>query len=383
MRSYSCNTSSQYFFTSESVTEGHPDKICDRVADGILDEILKQDPKGHVACECLVTTNLLHLAGEITSKASIDPEQVARNIIRELAYTNKEYGFTDQCQVINSIKEQSRDIARGVEKAAHQIGAGDQGMMIGYATNETPELMPLPIQLAHNLTRRLAQTRKLGELPFLRPDGKSQVTIEYDKGKAIRVDTIIVSAQHDPDIDIENLRSEIKDKVIRPSIPENLLDEKTVIHINPTGRFVIKGPLGDTGVTGRKIMVDTYGAMARHGGGGFSGKDATKVDRSGAYMARYAAKNLVANGMADKLEIQVAYSIGLCDPVSFMVETFGTGKVSDREIVQILKSKFNFQPAAIIEKLELNRPIFGKTTNYGHFGREDHNFLWEKIDLSF
>jgi S-adenosylmethionine synthetase len=373
---------SKFFFTSESVTEGHPDKICDRVADGILDAILEQDPKGHVAGECLVTADLLHLAGEISAKASIDPVGIARHIIKDLGYIESEYGFTHNCKIINSIKEQSADIALGIEKSGHELGAGDQGMVIGFAVSETPEYMPLPIKLAHSLTRRLTEVRKSKELPFLRPDGKSQVTLEYHKGKPVRVNTIIVSAQHNPDIEIDKLRHEIKDRVICHSIPKNLLDDKTIIHINPTDRFVIGGPLGDTGVTGRKIIVDTYGGMARHGGGCFSGKDATKVDRSGAYMARYAAKNLVASGFADKLEIQVAYCIGKGQSVAMMVETFGTGKVSDREITRILKSKFDFRPAAIIEKLELNRPIFGRTTNYGHFGREDEGLAWEKVDLS-
>ncbi len=382
MGANSFKSCSKYFFTSESVTEGHPDKICDLIADGILDAVLKQDPKGHVATECLVTSNLLHLAGEITAKAQINPVHIARDIIKNLGYTKTEYGFTHNCEIINSIKEQSQDIASGIEKSGHELGAGDQGMVNGFAISETSEYMPLSIKLAHALTKRLAELRKSKELSFLRPDGKSQVTLEYHKGKPVRVDTIIVSAQHDPDIDIELVRNEIREKLIPFSIPEGLLDDKTNVHINPVGRFVIGGPLGDTGVTGRKIMVDTYGAMARHGGGCFSGKDATKVDRSAAYMARYAAKNLVASGLADKLEIQVAYCIGLSQPVAMMVETFGTGKISDYEITQILKSKFDFRPAAIIERLELYRPIYGRTTNYGHFGREDEDFPWEKVDLS-
>lgn len=380
------------FFTSESVTEGHPDKIADQISDAILDAIMADDPYGRVACETFVTTGVVFVAGEITTKCYVDIPRLVRETIREIGYTRAKYGFDcDTCAVITSINEQSPDIALGVDHALENkmgaqeeealIGAGDQGMMFGYACDETPELMPLPISLAHLLTRRLTEERKANRMPFLRPDGKSQVTVEYDDtGKPLRVDTVIISTQHHPDISLEELRSQVIEKVIKPTIPANLLDDKTRYLINPTGRFVVGGPQGDTGLTGRKIIVDTYGGMARHGGGAFSGKDPTKVDRSASYMARYMAKNIVAAGLAAKCEIQVAYAIGVAEPVSVAVNTFGTSKIDGDKLIAALRKHFDMRPAAIIKKFDLRRPIYKQTAAYGHFGRTDIDLPWEKTD---
>lgn len=380
-------------FTSESVTEGHPDKIADQISDSVLDAIIEQDPMARVACETAVTTGLVMVMGEITTNCYVDITKIVRETIREIGYTRAKFGFDcDTCAVITSIDEQSPDIAMGVDKALEAktgemsdadieaIGAGDQGMMFGYATNETPELMPLPISLAHRLCRRLTEVRKSRELTYLRPDGKSQVTVEYDGDKPVRIDTVVISTQHKPDIPMETIREGLVEKVIKPVLPEHLVDNKTRILVNPTGRFVIGGPQGDAGLTGRKIIVDTYGGMARHGGGAFSGKDPTKVDRSAAYAARYVAKNIVAAGLAERCEVQLAYAIGVAKPVSIMVETFGTGKIDEEKLVGLVQKNFDLRPAAIIRDLELRKPIYKKVAAYGHFGRIDLGLRWEETD---
>jgi S-adenosylmethionine synthetase len=364
-------------FTSESVTEGHPDKIADQISDAILDAVLAEDPVGRVACETLVTTGLAMISGEITTKTYVDFPSIVRGTIREIGYTRAKYGFdSETCAVISSIDPQSPDIAQGVDTG----GAGDQGLMFGFAVRETPELMPLPIMLAHKLTRRLTEVRKSNELDFLRPDGKSQVTIEYDGKRPVRAEAIVISTQHSPNVSHRDLSDAIIEKVIRPVVPAELLDKDTKYHINPTGKFVIGGPQGDTGLTGRKIIVDTYGGRGRHGGGAFSGKDPTKVDRSACYMARYIAKNLVAAGIADEVEVQLAYAIGVADPVSIYVDTFGTGKVEQNRLVDLVREHFQMTPRGIIESLKLRRPIFKKTAAYGHFGRTEPEFTWEATD---
>jgi S-adenosylmethionine synthetase len=364
----------KHLFTSESVTEGHPDKIADQISDAILDAVLAEDPMGRVACETLVTTGLAMISGEITTKTYVDFPSIVRNTIREIGYTRAKYGFdSDTCAVISSIDPQSPDIAQGVDTG----GAGDQGLMFGFACRETPELMPLPIILAHRLVRRLSEVRKSNELDFLRPDGKSQVTIEYEGKRPIRASAIVVSTQHSPAVSNRDLHEAIIENVIKPTVPAELIDEKTVFHINPTGRFVIGGPQGDTGLTGRKIIVDTYGGRGRHGGGAFSGKDPTKVDRSASYMARYIAKNLVASEIADEVEVQLAYAIGVAEPVSIYVDTFGTGRIDEEKIVDLVRAHFQMTPRAIIEALQLRRPIYKKTAAYGHFGRTEPEFTWE------
>jgi len=385
-------TKKRVLFTSESVTEGHPDKIADQISDNILDGILAQDPMGRVACETLITTGQVHVAGEISTSCYVDIPKIVRNTIRNIGYTRAKYGFdADTCGVLISIDEQSADIALGVDKAfeakagtmvdeIEAIGAGDQGMMFGYATNETPEYMPLTIALAHKLARRLSEVRKNGELPYLRPDGKTQVTVAYEDGKPVSIDTIVISTQHSPDVTLAQIEKDIFEKVIKPIVPAELLTDETKYFINPTGNFVIGGPQGDCGLTGRKIIVDTYGGMARHGGGAFSGKDPTKVDRSAAYAARYVAKNVVAAGLADKCEIQLAYAIGVARPVSIMVETFGTAKVEESLIVELIQKNFDLRPAGIIKTLDLRRPIYAQTAAYGHFGRTDVDLPWEHVD---
>ncbi|MBT1278774.1 methionine adenosyltransferase [Thermoanaerobacter sp. CM-CNRG TB177] len=380
-------------FTSESVTEGHPDKICDQISDAILDEILKKDPYARVACETAVTTGLVLVMGEITTECYVDIPKVVRKVIEEIGYTRAKYGFdADTCAVITSIDEQSPDIALGVDKALEAkrgelsdseieaIGAGDQGLMFGFACDETEELMPMPIMLAHKLARRLAEVRKNGTLSYLRPDGKTQVTVEYEDDRPVRVDSVVVSAQHAPEIDHDTIERDIIEHVIKPIIPENMIDDKTKIFVNPTGRFVIGGPQGDSGLTGRKIIVDTYGGYARHGGGAFSGKDPTKVDRSASYAARYVAKNIVAAGLAKKCEVQLAYAIGVATPLEIGIDTFGTGKISDEKISEIVKQVFDLRPAAIIRDLDLRRPIYRQVAAYGHFGRHDLDLPWEKTD---
>jgi len=372
----------RHLFTSESVTEGHPDKICDQISDAILDNLLNQDPRSRVACETLVTTGLVLIAGEITSEAYCDFQSVVRETVRDIGYTRAKYGFDyETCCVISSIHEQSPDIAIGVDEFAdHEQGAGDQGLMFGYACKETEELMPLPIMLAHKLVRRLSEARRNKELPYLRPDGKSQVTVEYEGDAPKRVDAVVVAAQHDEKIQMPSLREDIKRAVIQSVIPAFMMDEYTKIYINETGRFTTGGPFADSGVTGRKIIVDTYGGVGSHGGGCFSGKDPSKVDRSGSYMARYVAKNLVAAGLADKLEVQIAYAIGVPHPVSIMVDTFGTATVSEDKIKELIRAHFDLSPKGMIQTLNLLRPIYKKTAVFGHFGREEENFTWEKTD---
>lgn len=381
-------------FTSESVTEGHPDKICDQISDAVLDALLAQDPMSRVACETAVTTGLVLVMGEITTKAQIDIQTIVRETIREIGYDRAKYGFDcDTCGVIVALDKQSTDIAMGVDKALEAkenhmsdeeieaIGAGDQGMMFGYATNETPELMPYPISLAHKLARKLTEVRKNGTLPYLRPDGKTQVSVEYDEnGKPCRLETVVLSTQHDENVSQEQIHEDIKKYVFDPVLPQDMIDDETKFFINPTGRFVIGGPNGDSGVTGRKIIVDTYGGYARHGGGAFSGKDCTKVDRSAAYAARYVAKNIVAAGLAEKCEIQLSYAIGVARPTSIMVDTFGTGKLADDKLVEIIRENFDLRPAGIIKMLDLRRPIYKQTAAYGHFGRTDIDLPWEKTD---
>ncbi|MCR4841526.1 MAG: methionine adenosyltransferase [Lachnospiraceae bacterium] len=382
-------------FTSESVTEGHPDKICDQISDAVLDELMRQDPMSRVACETAICTGLVLVMGEVTTEGYADIQQIVRDTIREIGYDRAKYGFdADTCGVIVSLNSQSPDIAMGVDKALEArngemneeeiaaIGAGDQGMMFGYATNETDSYMPYPIYYAHALTRKLTEVRKNGTLPYLRPDGKSQVTVEYDEnGKPVHINAVVVSTQHDPDVTQEQIHKDIRKYVINPVIPGDLLDENTKFFINPTGRFVVGGPKGDSGLTGRKIIVDTYGGWARHGGGAFSGKDCTKVDRSAAYAARYAAKNLVAAGLCDRAEIQLSYAIGVAEPTSVMIDTFGTGKLPDEELVKILRKTFDFRPAGIIKMLDLRRPIYKQTASYGHFGRNDLDLPWERLDM--
>jgi S-adenosylmethionine synthetase len=367
-----------YFFTSESVTEGHPDKIADQISDAILDAILAQDPVARVACETLVTTGLAFVAGEISTTCYVHIPDIVRQTIRDIGYTRAKYGFDyETCSVITSIDQQSSDIAMGVDTG----GAGDQGLMFGFACNETEELMPLPIMLAHKIAMQLSEVRRNDVLPYLRPDGKSQVTIEYKDGKPFRIDTVVVSSQHSPDVHLKDLKDDIIEKVVRPIIPKNLLDEEKIkYYINPTGRFVVGGPMGDTGLTGRKIIVDSYGGVGSHGGGCFSGKDPTKVDRSGAYVSRYIAKNIVAAGIADRVEVQLAYAIGVPEPVSILIDTFKTGKIDESKIVSLIRKNFDLTPKGIIEHLDLRRPIYRKTAAYGHFGKNDPDFTWERTD---
>lgn len=381
-------------FTSESVTEGHPDKVCDQISDAILDELLKQDPMSRVACETCTTTGLVMVMGEITTNAYVDIQKIVRQTLTDIGYTRAKYGFdASTCGVITAIDEQSKDIALGVDKALEAkesdmsdeeldaIGAGDQGMMFGYATNETEEYMPYPISLAHKLSKRLTQVRKDGVLPYLRPDGKTQVSVEYDEnGKPFRLEAVVLSAQHDPEVDQEQIHEDVKREIFDKVLPKEMVDDQTKFFINPTGRFVIGGPQGDAGLTGRKIIVDTYGGYARHGGGAFSGKDCTKVDRSAAYAARYVAKNIVASGLADKCEIQLSYAIGVAHPTSINVDTFGTGKISSEDLVELIRKNFDLRPAGIIKMLDLRRPIYKQTAAYGHFGRNDLDLPWEKLD---
>ena len=367
----------RHLFTSESVTEGHPDKIADQISDAVLDTILEQDPYGRVACETLVTTGLIVIAGEITTHGTVDYPTVARQVIRDVGYTRAKYGFDcDTCGVVCSVDRQSPDIAQGVNEG----GAGDQGLMFGYACSETTQLMPMPISLAHQLTQRLSHCRRQGSVDWLRPDGKSQVTIEYDGSKPVRLDTVVISTQHSPEVDNQVIHETIREQIIRPVVPQELFDQKTKIHINPTGRFVVGGPQGDCGVTGRKIIVDTYGGVGSHGGGAFSGKDPSKVDRSASYMSRYIAKNCVAAGLAERMELQLAYAIGIPDPVSIMVDTYGTARIEETIIEELIRTHFRLTPQGIIEDLNLRQPIFRKTAAYGHFGREDQGFPWELTD---
>ncbi|NMA90857.1 MAG: methionine adenosyltransferase [Amphibacillus sp.] len=387
-------TSNRRLFTSESVTEGHPDKICDQISDAVLDAILKEDPLARVACETTITTGLVLVSGEITTSTYVDIPKIVRQTVKEIGYVDSAYGFDyETCAVLTAIDEQSRDIADSVDLALEAregqmtdeeieaIGAGDQGLMFGYATNQTPEYMPLPISLAHKLAKQLTDVRKNGQLNYLRPDGKTQVTVEYDEqNQPIRIDTIVISTQHDADVSLEQIQSDMKEYVIKAIVPNELLDDQTKYIINPSGRFVIGGPQGDVGLTGRKIIVDTYGGYARHGGGAFSGKDATKVDRSASYAARYVAKNIVAAGLADNCEVQLAYAIGVAEPVSISIDTFGTGKVSEEKLIEAVRDLFDLRPAGIINMLQLRKPIFKPTATYGHFGRTDVEFPWERLD---